>query len=603
MVAAKGRMRNGMRWIGSLMVLIASLAGVACRDDSPKSEWTNKPPQWVHQANPHNKIAVVFIHGIFGDTLDTWKSASGTRFFDLLHQAPGIGDKVDVFAFGFQSTMFTGGSLSIDEAARSFHQYMQHNELWDYDQVVIVAHSMGGLIAMQELTSHAKLAEKVPLMVFYATPQEGSQITAIAEHVVNNDAIRQMLLVDNNDFLRELNNEWTELRGSGNAPRVICAYEKKPTKGVMIVPWSSATRICDEAAPAIGGSDHLSIVKPDSSDDLAVVVLLNALKTYVMPRLDATAWQLSNVEPQGDSWLFRLTDVNNFNLARLTNRSSLKQSYRIIRPDNSTLFISPESDFRTVAAGASDEIKMLPIGDLKSEYSFELKLASTPIRKVLVKIPDLDAALAQRAERSTQLVAGINAFLESQPDPVAFNALPEQERNQKMADVAFQFASDQNPGAPENVKWVVAADALSRVGLPSTATAALQKAEKDSPQLARSATVRNLASIIAGQSGKEDVLTTLPTPGPQATVQPEATIELQHATAVDRREWRQLAERLETVPGMESEALSIKGDVQVASGNEAAATELYQRAAVLQPSPVVNAKLQRLGARAGGATP
>lgn len=596
-------MRKGLRWPCLLLVLVASLAGVSCRDDSPKSEWKNKAPQWVHQATPHNKIAVVFIHGIFGDTLDTWKSESGTRFFDLLHEAPGIGEKVDVFAFGFQSTMFAGGSLSIDEAARSFHQYMQHHELWSYDQVVVVAHSMGGLIAMQELTSHTSLAEKVPLMVFYATPQEGSQITAIAKNVVNNDAIRQMLLVDNNDFLRELNNEWTELRKSGNAPRVICAYEKRPTKGVMIVPWSSATRICDEAAPAIGGSDHLSIVKPDSSDDLAVVVLLNALKTYVMPRLDATAWQLSNVEPQGDSWLFRLTDVNDFNLAKLTNRSALKQSYRIIRPDNSTLFISPESDFRTVAAGASEELRMLPIGELKPEYFFELKLASTPARKVVVKIPDLQAALAQRAERSTQLVAGINAFLGSQPDPVAFNALPEQERNQHMAEVAFQLASDQNPGAPENVNWVVAADALSRVGLPSTATAALQQAEKGSPQLAHSATVRNLASIIAGQSGKDDVLTTIPTPGPQASVQPEVSTELQHTSVVDRREWRQLAERLESVPGMESEALSIKGDVQAASGNQAAATVLYRRAAVLQPSPVVNAKLHRLGARTGGTTP
>ena len=48
----------------------------------------------------------------------------------------------------------------------------------------------------------------------------------------------------------------------------------------------------------------------------------------------------------------------------------------------------------------------------------------------------------------------------------------------------------------------------------------------------------------------------------------------------------------------ESDALSIKADVQVALGNTAAATELYQRAAVLQPSPAVIAKLQRLGARA-----
>lgn len=63
--------------------LLAALfaAATACTDKTPekppaaeakKSAVVNATdPRWVAQANPHRRAAVVFVHRIFGDTLDT----------------------------------------------------------------------------------------------------------------------------------------------------------------------------------------------------------------------------------------------------------------------------------------------------------------------------------------------------------------------------------------------------------------------------------------------------------------------------------------------------------------------------------------------------
>jgi hypothetical protein len=83
-------------------------------------------PRWVAQANPRNKVVLVFVHGIFGDTLDTWSLGNGKpTFFKILGAVPDVGPKLDMFAFGFTSQMFKGGSLDIREAANKLHQSLQ----------------------------------------------------------------------------------------------------------------------------------------------------------------------------------------------------------------------------------------------------------------------------------------------------------------------------------------------------------------------------------------------------------------------------------------------------------------------------------------------
>ncbi|MDH5206978.1 MAG: alpha/beta hydrolase, partial [Hylemonella sp.] len=110
-------------------------------------------PQWIYRdPNKPNKVAVVFVHGIFGSTQGTWTHESGTTFFQLLKEDQEIGPNIDVYAFGFESEMFGGsGSLDVREGANKLKTYLSGERVLDYDAVVFVGHSMGGLVILRYL--------------------------------------------------------------------------------------------------------------------------------------------------------------------------------------------------------------------------------------------------------------------------------------------------------------------------------------------------------------------------------------------------------------------------------------------------------------------
>ena len=277
-----------------------------------------KDPHWVCQSTPPAHTAVVFVHGIFGDTNDTWANDNGRTFFDLLASAPGMQGKLDLFAFGFTSTMWSGGSLDIREAANKMESYLLNKGVWNYDSVVFVAHSMGGLVTLREVINQTQHRAKIPLVFLFATPTEGAQITAIAKYVVDNPAIRQMFMADGNDFLQQLDEDWRRIPAS-DRPHVACAYEKSPTFGQMIVPWSSATRLCDGTPDAIEGASHLTLVKPDRPDHPSVIALVNAINTYAAVSADQALLDMPDFRQDGDHWAYTLANADARNSARLHN--------------------------------------------------------------------------------------------------------------------------------------------------------------------------------------------------------------------------------------------------------------------------------------------
>jgi pimeloyl-ACP methyl ester carboxylesterase len=222
---------------------------------------------------------VVFVHGIFGDTLGTWENAeTGKHFYDLLAADPKFSRSVDIFAFGYPSALFDRGSFTLQEAANRLAADLQFYNVEQYHKLVFVAHSMGGLVVLRMLLTHRDLIQKVPLVMLFATPQEGSQITVLARRLLNNPSLAEMLPSDYNTYLQTLNDEWRSL--PARQTHVSCAYEKRSIAGITIVPWSSATRFCDDPALAVN-ADHIEIVKPSNSDSDSYIALSNALMSHV----------------------------------------------------------------------------------------------------------------------------------------------------------------------------------------------------------------------------------------------------------------------------------------------------------------------------------
>jgi pimeloyl-ACP methyl ester carboxylesterase len=237
-------------------------------------------PRWIAQANPKAKHAIVFIHGLFGDTIGTWTHSSGTRFFDLIGTSS-VGKHFDLYAFGYTSKMLGPGSLNIVEAIGKLNEYLKFHGVLDYESITFVGHSMGGLVILQHLIDDPALRRKVALVALYATPQEGAQIAVIGDKVARNPALAQLVPSDANAYLQKLDADWKRLP-ERDRPFVSCGYETKPLAGVTVVPYQSATRFCSRQALAIEDADHLAVVKPDRPEHPSVVLLVNALRDHVI---------------------------------------------------------------------------------------------------------------------------------------------------------------------------------------------------------------------------------------------------------------------------------------------------------------------------------
>jgi hypothetical protein len=518
-------------------------------------------PGWVFERKEPKPIAIVFIHGIFGDALGTWTNPNGMTFFDLAKQADGIGDKVDIYAFGYTSKMLAAGSLSIDGASNKLDHVLEDAGIWKYEQVVFVAHSMGGLVLMHELTMNPDRSRNIPLMIFYASPQEGSQITDIADHIVTNDAIRQMLPVDRNHFLRDLSNRWVNFKRSGQAPTVVCGYETKKTGGVMIVPYSSSSRFCDEVASPIEDTDHLTIVKPATHSGMAVVIFRNAMRKYVLPTIDADVWKVSKIDTSQNDWAFNLQDVNNFNSFDVANQSDIRQWLQIQSVDDD-LYIPSDYRRRTVAARDKASVGMFVLGNLKPKYQFKIRLGSTPERLVTVHIPNLQEAFAMRAKRESERAENIASRIEELRVSGSFAQYSKQDQEVLLSKIAYEVTSEQFTSAPEQVRWMVAASTLAKVN-PRSADFALKQINIG-PQDGNSVFFRSLsAKIMADAVNYERQPTFIINPPSENDLSPT---QLRIASNADIERWRALTDVMAKVPAMSDQSNRLR--IMVDRANE-----------------------------------
>jgi pimeloyl-ACP methyl ester carboxylesterase len=551
---------------------------------------TNKP-QWVYRNS--GQVAVVFVHGIFGDTLNTWKNGQCHALFDYLHERPDIGKYLDIYAFGYASNWISSGSLNIGEAANKLNTYLEDSGVAKYDQIVFVAHSMGGLITMRELISHPDIAKKTQLIFFYATPQEGSDITNIARYVVDNPAIKQMLPADGNTYLQQLNEDWLRVRNAVPRPAMACAYETMPTKGpVKVVPWSSSTRNCDAPGEAIENTNHLSIVKPNSADDQSVIVLANAINKYVMPTLDPKSWATPEFPQENDHWTYTLKDINGRNPASIKNQGQVWQRYSIELVDADDMSMSPEDMPRYIPPGGSDVVRLVLVNDPQREYRLKLKLGLSPERIVIARINDLDAATAERNARKQVASQGIEAYFASTENREQFQLLSASDQEKKLADVASQAIAQENPDLPASTRSLVAADTLASLSLSNAAGAALADMEQHYPETAKTRSAQRIAAVVTAQSGKPDVLRTVTVPA-LPIAQATQPADLSQATDEQKTSIAKLADVLSTVPSMQSEGLILKGDVLRANGESAAAKQAYSQARAVKVTPTTVARTRQ----------
>jgi len=295
-----GRFRSLRAGVVSGAMLLGSTA-VAQQAASPRPSADEKLTNtWrTYQDGP---LAVVFVHGILSGPVsaflfhDPKGQLPDTYFPDLIARDPRFGSP-SIFLAGYETSLGSD-SYGIEQAASRLLDAVRGRDalgrrVLDKPNVLFITHSMGGLV-VQWLLAHNLLdfqGTNVGLFM-YASPSGGSRYASelkAAARALDQVQAKQMQL--RSDFLDGLNNDFRGLLARRDPP--LRGAEACENRGIVHFLWWHPGKVVQEESCAtyfgqariIGGTDHISIVKPPTSKTESFEVLMDFYQQLFAPSL------------------------------------------------------------------------------------------------------------------------------------------------------------------------------------------------------------------------------------------------------------------------------------------------------------------------------
>jgi hypothetical protein len=245
------------------------------------------------------QLDVVFVHGLGGDPIATWRSGTDENTSWPHWLALEFGTQIGVWSLGYAAAPtrwegvrvpFFGGKEPDAGAAMSLPRRAE-NAL---DRLVgagigqrpvcFITHSLGGLLVKSILRRSAdsefaperlQVVEQCRGVLFLATPHLGSRLADLAGAIkVYLPSVSTLDLKDNDDHLMDLF-EWYRSYAPSHHILTRSYYENKETKGVVIVVSRSSADPGVAGVTALGNTpldrDHLEISKPRNRQDQAYI--------------------------------------------------------------------------------------------------------------------------------------------------------------------------------------------------------------------------------------------------------------------------------------------------------------------------------------------
>lgn len=242
--------------------------------------------QGKHQASPRVDVVadVVFIHGLGGHYLTTWRHAKGDDS-SWPHWLAEEFPQVRVWSLEYAASPSTwlrllgwfsrrwrdaGHSMALPDRAAQVLELMRLEGLGT-QPLVFVCHSLGGLVAKHIIRKSAdgtapqsgRVCQRTKAVLFLGTPHQGAELATMAKAfrsvfgaTVSIDDLRA-----HHAGLRELH-DWYQANSAGLGIKTRAFFETRPVAaGVTVVNPTTAN-------PGVGGppigldEDHLSLAKP-----------------------------------------------------------------------------------------------------------------------------------------------------------------------------------------------------------------------------------------------------------------------------------------------------------------------------------------------------
>jgi pimeloyl-ACP methyl ester carboxylesterase len=253
-----------------------------------------------------SRTAVVFIHGLNGNHIDTFTTSNGLTWFQIIaeDQTPVWRDvplaDFDILTLGYEYAFYQ--PVTASEVAKQLSGHLEESGLLDhYDRVLFVTHSLGGVLTKHMLVGWADDEERrrhfmnVLGVFLIGVPSQGAPLATVADHVGiiplvyglfgSYGLVRDLRTRVSNSFIDDLEDDWRRvLRSRRNAywsfPQVYCAYETARTGLVgTIVPRIHALTECDGNNDRAVSVTHTELVKPSGPLDPTHLWLRDRIKS------------------------------------------------------------------------------------------------------------------------------------------------------------------------------------------------------------------------------------------------------------------------------------------------------------------------------------
>lgn len=220
----------------------------------PPDSWLDLPAPLTDKAN--NDKLILFIHGWNGDAATTWRDFPNLAAGDSRLAGYNVWS-IDYPTFMLRRNLSVTGVA--DFLTRHFNNTSQVFER--YQEIVVVAHSMGGLVAREvaiQTVLHGR-TRSFSKLIEISVPHEGANPARLGSAL----RISRPLTSDmapGSDFLRDLQTHWFALAAK---PHTYCISSPQDD----VVSEASAKAQCADATGYPQGG-HTEIVKPQSRSDL-----------------------------------------------------------------------------------------------------------------------------------------------------------------------------------------------------------------------------------------------------------------------------------------------------------------------------------------------
>jgi pimeloyl-ACP methyl ester carboxylesterase len=255
-------------WIGVaiLVIVVTGSLGYIYGHSSPVSPTAllDFPDLLVDH---HGHKLVMFIHGWRGDPQETW-----LMFPHLVGEDVNAFD-LDVLSIGYP-TYIVQRNLTMDQFGSWVADRLIAKDMGHYRKIVIIAHSIGGLIARRILVEKKPELTNVVLLVEIASPHKGPQDYAqLLKDLMLPGGALIADLKPGSHFLTTLNNSWQTLPGR---PHTYC--EASPDDRLVSI--DSALDGCDEKH-FLPSYDHRGLAKPGNRNEDRFYVPMHTVWEYL----------------------------------------------------------------------------------------------------------------------------------------------------------------------------------------------------------------------------------------------------------------------------------------------------------------------------------